>query len=106
VTPKGKKNLEQFFTPLLSIVVAHNGCFFFFLFRVEIAVEGSIVNSPPDYNSARLSCLNLTLLFACFICSLKISLLRLVVHQLFKSNLTFCILFLFLICSLKNPYIY
>jgi hypothetical protein len=57
-------------------------CFFFFKFRVEIAVEGSIVNSPPDYNSARLSCLNLTLLFACFICSLKISLLRQVVGNL------------------------
>jgi hypothetical protein len=29
VTPRGKEDLEQFFTPLLSIVAAHNGCFFF-----------------------------------------------------------------------------
>jgi hypothetical protein len=39
-----------------------NGCFFF-KFGVEVGVEESIVNAPRDYNS----------------------------DQLFKSNLTFCV---------------
>jgi hypothetical protein len=39
----------------------------FFKFRVEVGVEESIVNAPPDYNS----------------------------DQLFKSNLTFCVVCVF-----------
>jgi hypothetical protein len=57
----------------LQFVLKNNECFL--KFGVEVGVEESIVNAPPDheYNS----------------------------DQLVKSNLTFCA---FLICSLKNQY--
>jgi hypothetical protein len=41
--------------------------FFFFKFGVEVGLEESIVNAPPDYKS----------------------------DQLFKSNLTFCVVWVF-----------
>jgi hypothetical protein len=39
--------------------------FFFFKFRVEVGVEESIVNAPPDYNSDQLFKFNLTFCVVC-----------------------------------------
>jgi hypothetical protein len=54
-----------------------NGCFF--KFGVGVGVEESIVNAPPDYNSNQLFKSNLTF---CVV-------LRRVVDQLFKCNFIF-----------------
>jgi hypothetical protein len=70
-----------------------NGCFF--QFGVKVGVEESIVNAPPDYKYDEVFKSKPT--FCVFlICSLKLqSFLRGVVHQLFKSNLTFCVVYVF-----------
>jgi hypothetical protein len=59
----------------------------FFQFVVEVGVGESIVNAPPDYNSDQL--IHLSRVFN------MQSFLRQMVHQMFKSNLTFCVVCVF-----------
>jgi hypothetical protein len=69
----------------------YNGCFF--KFGVEVDVEESIVKAPPDCNSDQLFKSNL--IFSVFLICKNLSFLRRVVHQLFESNLTFCVVSVF-----------
>jgi hypothetical protein len=51
----------MFFEPsgiLSSSLISYNGCFF--KFGVEVGVEESILNAPPDYNFDQLFKSNLT----------------------------------------------
>jgi hypothetical protein len=52
----------------INLLMSHNGCSF--KFGVEVYVEESIVNAPPDYKSDQLFKSNLTF-FVFLICSLK-----------------------------------
>jgi hypothetical protein len=63
----------------------HDGCFF------KLGVEKSIVNAPPDYNSHFLRVFIFNMHYAVPFQSF----LRRVVDQLFKSNLTFCVVCVF-----------
>jgi hypothetical protein len=84
----------------VDVYLVHNNIAVFFSFvkfAVEIGVEGSIVDAPPHYNFDQQFTSNLTFWVFLMCSSLKNqSFLRRLVHQLFKSNLTFCV-----ICNLQ-----
>jgi hypothetical protein len=57
----------------------YNGCFF--TFGVEVDVEESIVNAPPDYNSDQLFNLTFCVIFVFNLEFEKLVFLRQVVHS-------------------------
>jgi hypothetical protein len=90
--------VEKFYLRNEKKIILGSFClieYVFLKFGVEVDVEESIVNAPPDYNSDQLFKSNLT--FCVFlICSLKNqSFLKRVVDQLLKSNLTFFVVCIF-----------